>query len=132
MIRKLAAGVLSGAAEGLHVASKIAGTAAQMLKPPPPRPERGRPGVGSPGVSELVERGRVTQPPTDPRPVAVAHERRPATHVEELAERNASVVVAAIGDLSTDELRRLYEYESAHRKRKTVLEAIERQSAPVS
>jgi outer membrane biosynthesis protein TonB len=52
------------------------------------------------------------------------------SHVAELADRNVAGVMREIPDLSTEELGQLFEYESAHRKRKTVLQAIERAAAP--
>lgn len=52
------------------------------------------------------------------------------SHIAELADRNVASVVREIQDLSTEELGQLFEYESAHRKRKTVLQAIERATAP--
>jgi hypothetical protein len=68
-------------------------------------------------------------PPTDASIIddqARTHE----SHIAELADRNASEVVRGIQDLSTEELGQLFDYESAHRKRKTVLQAIERAAAP--
>jgi len=56
--------------------------------------------------------------------------RRPESHVAEIAERPVATVVREIATLSTDELEALFEYESTHRKRKTVLQAIERATAP--
>jgi hypothetical protein len=52
------------------------------------------------------------------------------SHIAELADQNVSAVVRGIQDLSTEELGQLFDYESAHRKRKTVLQAIERAAAP--
>jgi len=54
------------------------------------------------------------------------------SHIAELAGRSVASVVREIQDLSTEELGQLFEYESAHRKRKTVLQAIERATAPDS
>jgi len=87
----------------------------------------------SPGV--IV--GDVT-PESDPEPPPAADRdedddapaRRPETHIAEIAERPVATVVREIADLSTDELEALFEYESTHRKRKTVLQAIERANAP--
>ncbi len=44
--------------------------------------------------------------------------------------QSASAVVAAVDDLSTDELRLLVEYETTHRNRRTVLQAVERVLTP--
>jgi hypothetical protein len=52
------------------------------------------------------------------------------SHIAELADQNVSAVVRGIQDLSTEELGQLFDYESAHRKRRTVLQAIERAAAP--
>lgn len=61
----------------------------------------------------------------------VVHQRTSESHVAELAERGANALVPLIRDqLSTDELESLYEHESLHRKRKTVLKAIEEALRP--
>jgi hypothetical protein len=52
------------------------------------------------------------------------------SHIAEIADHNVATVVREIQDLSTEELGQLFEYESAHRKRKTVLQAIERAASP--
>jgi hypothetical protein len=49
---------------------------------------------------------------------------RARERVGQLAEANAKEVIASLESLSVDELRALYEHESCHKKRKTVLEAI--------
>lgn len=90
------------------------------------RARRGGGGPG-PGVSRV---GAVRQPPTEPVPEVPDHARTSETHTEELAARPANEVIAAIPGLSTDELGRLYEHELATKRRKTVLEAIERSAAP--
>jgi outer membrane biosynthesis protein TonB len=61
-----------------------------------------------------------------------AHPRSPEDHIAELAARPAPQVIAAINDLSTDDLRLLTEHESANKRRKTVLAAIERATRPDS
>lgn len=85
--------------------------------------ERGA-GRGVPGP------GAVRQPPTEPVPDVPAHTRTHETLAGELAARTASEVIAAIPRLSTGELASLYEHELATKRRKTVLEAIERSAAP--
>ncbi len=47
-----------------------------------------------------------------------------------LASKPAGEVVRAVRGMSTDELEALLDYETSHRKRKTVLGAIERELAP--
>jgi hypothetical protein len=59
-----------------------------------------------------------------------AHVREPESHAAELADNPADEVVRAVADLSTDELEQLYDHESTHKNRKTVLKAIERALAP--
>ncbi|HWH31654.1 MAG TPA: hypothetical protein VNU01_03180, partial [Egibacteraceae bacterium] len=75
--------------------------------------------------------GEVLQAPTEPVPLVDTHARTFETHAEELADKPAADVIRAARDLSTDELRALYEYEQGHKKRKTVLQEIEAQLAPV-
>jgi hypothetical protein len=58
------------------------------------------------------------------------HARRAESHAAALADRPATDVVEAIKTLSTDELRELYDYESARKKRKSVLGGIERALRP--
>lgn len=86
-----------------------------------------RPAAGPPGVDP--DAGAGTPPPTIAAPAGPAHEQAPATHLEELAAGTADEVAARIPRLSTDELRALYEHESANRNRKTVLDAVERAAA---
>lgn len=104
-----------------------------------PRPARGDEGPGPvrlaearlhPPAEEEMQAGAVLQPPTEPVPEVETHARTHETHLEELTDLNASELVRRIRDLSTDELRRLWEHESANKKRKTVLQAIEAQAAP--
>ncbi|MBW3601475.1 MAG: hypothetical protein KY434_02105 [Actinobacteria bacterium] len=58
--------------------------------------------------------------PAEPVPEAMTRE-----EIAALAERNAPDVIAAVPDLSTQELRLLLEHEAANKNRKTVLEAVE-------
>lgn len=58
--------------------------------------------------------------PAEPVPEAITRE-----EIAALAERNAPDVIAAVPDLSTQELRLLLEHEAANKNRKTVLEAVE-------
>lgn len=91
-------------------------------------PEAGPRGEGDdrPRPADLA----VTEPPTEPVPEAPMHVRSHETHAEELAAGTAAEVIAAIPRLSTDELGRLYEQELGTKRRKTVLEAIERAVDP--
>ena len=68
----------------------------------------------------------------DPTPLLdeTPHVRTSASHIEDLAAKPVSQVVAAVSDLSTDELRLLTEHELAHKNRRTVLTAIEKALAP--
>jgi hypothetical protein len=74
----------------------------------------------------------VSPPPTEPVPNGPSHVRTAETHAEELARKPASEVIEAIAGLSTDELGRLYEHEAGHKKRKTVLKAIEQALTPAN
>lgn len=157
LVRKTAAGALSAAAKAMAVTSKVTERAAGLVRPPRPGParedggrrraeedrtsrragERGKPrrpralpSPDEPAQLQPAERGAVSAPPTETVPDVPAHARSPETHTEDIASRPASEVVSAVGDLSTDELRRLYEHETATKKRKTVLAAIERALAP--
>jgi hypothetical protein len=137
--------VLAGTAWVLSTAARTLGTAAQAIRPEPSGGEAddwgtdgwtsaepagdGQPGGVAEEIREVYEaRGRVVEPAAvpvpDPEPAAV-----PETHVAELAGRPAAEVVRAIENLSTDELRRLLEHESAHKRRKSVLAAIEKAGA---
>lgn len=68
------------------------------------------------------------------RPQAAAPAPAPADSVRldlaALAARTAPEVIAALGSLGTLELADLYDYESKHRRRRAVLDAIEAATAP--
>jgi hypothetical protein len=74
----------------------------------------------------------VSPPPTEPVPDGPSHVRTAETHAGELAGKPASEVIEAVAGLSTDELGRLYEHEAGHKKRKTVLKAIEKALTPAN
>lgn len=140
--RSATAGMLSGLAKVMAVGSQLTEKAADRLRRPDDEPEPGpatsKPttaddvleDVGEARETEAAQRAVVTEPPTVPSLEGPSHVRTHETHVEELAARSAADVVAAIPELSTDELGRLYEHESANKKRKTVLQAIERAADP--
>ncbi|HVM00644.1 MAG TPA: hypothetical protein VM324_15245 [Egibacteraceae bacterium] len=140
LLRKAAAGVLSLTSRAMAAGSRLADQVATGLRDERrPSSERSTPTatarevleeVGQAPVTEAVERSRVSSPPSEPVPEGPSHLRAPETHTEALASRSAADVLAAIPDLSTDELGRLYEYEAANKKRKTVLAAIERAVDP--
>jgi hypothetical protein len=146
---------LSISAKGLSAASTLLDLAAQTLRPPasthdsafdepdtaPARPPTrlgtrpSSPPLGTEAVidelaDDVPERGRVVEPPPTPLLDERPHVRTSESHIEDLAAKPANQVVAAVRDLSTDELRLLTEYELAHRNRKTVMSAIERALAP--
>jgi hypothetical protein len=86
-----------------------------------------------PAASEPAPDTLSPEQPLAPEPPP-AIERRPvmrpdASRVEELAERPAAHIIDQIDDLSTEELRLLLEHEQEHKRRKTVLRAIERAGA---
>ena len=77
--------------------------------------------------ADRAAQAKPVAPDTEPdAPVSV---RTSSSHVEALAKRPASEVVEAVRELSTDELRMLLEHEQAHRRRKTVIAAIESAAA---
>lgn len=144
--RTAAAGALGLASKGMELgafatrmlARKLAADGGRRPAPPSGR-ARGDEGPGplrvaearlSPPEPERREAGRVSAPPSDPVPLVDQHVRTYETHVEELAARSAGDVINEVTKLSTDELRALWEHESANKKRKTVLQAIEAQLVP--
>ncbi|HVM13746.1 MAG TPA: hypothetical protein VM287_05380, partial [Egibacteraceae bacterium] len=134
LVRKTAAGALSAAATAMKLGARISGQVAEMLRTPegqrtgatPEKTDEVLEIVGQDRQTDAAARATVTEPPTEPSPAGPSHVRTSETHVEELASGTASEVIAAIPDLSTEELGRLHEHESANKNRKTVLAAIER------
>jgi hypothetical protein len=81
--------------------------------------------------AEIAERrGRIVEPPATPLLDETPHVRTSESHISELAAKSAGDVINAVDRLSTDELRLLIEHETAHRNRRTVLQAIEKALAP--
>jgi hypothetical protein len=115
--RKAAALALGVASKGMELGAFAAKLAAQRLGQPQTGPDGGRP--------------RGDEAPADPVPMVDPHARTYETHAAELADKPAAQLIRAIRDLSTDELRSLYEHEQANKKRKSVLREIENQLAPV-
>lgn len=153
-VRNTAAGALGLASRGMELgafatrllARRLSGDGAQPRPAPAPAPEARRDDEG-PGPlrvaearlappdrrrSRRTEVGAVQAPPTEPVPLVDPHARTFETHTAELAARSAGDVIDAVARLSTDELRALYEYESANKKRKTVLREIESQLTPIA
>lgn len=64
-------------------------------------------------------------PVTAPPPAEPVTEAMTEEEIAALAERNAADVISAVPALSTQELRLLLEHETAHKNRKTVLQAVE-------
>lgn len=143
IVRKAAAGALSVVASGMSLGSKVTGRIAEMVREGPGA-QRSSAGsapaktdevlevVGQDRQTDAARRARVSDPPTEPVADSPGHVRTYETHVEELADKPAAEVIAAVPGLSTDELGRLYEHETAHKKRKTVLAAVERAADPHS
>lgn len=144
LVRRLAHRTLGTIALVMGGGSKLAESTARRFAPslgtdhgsrvPPPTftPQPANPGEVSP---ESV--GAVTTSPEATNVVDLTIEeegraRTPESHIAELANRPAQTVVKAVANLSTEELGELFEYESTHRKRATVLSAIERAAAPDS
>lgn len=87
----------------------------------------------APGEREVVSGQDIAAAeaaPTVPAPEGPTHQRTYESHVEAVADGTAAEVTAQVPSLSTEELGRLYEHEQAHKKRKTVLTAIEAALAP--
>jgi hypothetical protein len=119
--RRIASGALSAGAVVLRGAARVTRLAADVVRP-------GH--VAADDVADLYElRGRPAPPPQEPvapAPEPVTHARTSPSHIAALAERPVSEVIAELDNLSTDELRLLLEHEEAHKRRKTLIEAIER------
>lgn len=150
-VRSALGGALSAASRALATASRLSGQLASLTRPPgdthdhvtapgpvgpvdvddvfepPDSPPDER--QGSPQRGTDVE-ARVEPPPTVPAPEGPDRVRSPETHIAELAEGSADEVVRALPGLSTDELRLLYEHESAHQSRPSVLDAVEQALSP--
>ena len=137
LLRNTIGTALSGTAKVLGVGSKLLHTTAKSLRPDstPATPARQQdtPRVDDSTVIRLDDdrRGRVVEPDPTPLLDETPHVRTSESHIAELASKSAGEVIAAVGDLSTDELRLLTEYEQSHRNRRTVMAAIEKAVAPV-
>ena len=137
LLRNTIGTALAGTAKMLGVGSKLLETTAKSLRPgtAPDTPARQQdtPAVADPMVIRLDDdrRGRVVKPDPTPLLDEQPHLRTSESHISELASKSAGEVIAAVGGLSTDELRLLTEYEQSHRNRRTVMAAIEKAVAPV-
>jgi hypothetical protein len=153
-LRAIPAGILAGASAVLAGAAKFAEIGARRLAPPsdrgmphseerPAAPDDARPETDAATTDIDTDAGTATAPVTtsvepgpetpEARAADIADDGEARTyesHIAELAEQNVAAVVRGIQDLSTEELGELFDYESAHRKRRTVLQAIERAAAP--
>jgi hypothetical protein len=140
IIRSTVSGALSVSAKALSVAARITSEVAKRARPgrgrgseQPSRPAttEQRPSTPAEVTPEQLAKplpetdATVSPPPTEPVPDAPSHVRTAETHAAELAAKGAAEVIEAVAELSTDELRQLFEHESTHKKRKTVLKAIE-------
>lgn len=145
LLRTALGTAVGGTAQALSLASKVLEVTARTLRPdspetdpflaPVPSTPSSQPRTGTAGViadvaEDVDERGRIVEPPATPLLDETPHVRTSETHIEELAAKPAAQVVAAVADLSTDELRLLTEYELAHKKRRTVMAAIEKAATP--
>lgn len=93
--------------------------------------------AGSTDPADLVVPAEVTSPTAEPAPGPADLDPVPGgvgrtfeSQTAALAAKPAGEVVRAVRGMSTDELEALLDYEMSHRKRKTVLGAIERELAP--
>jgi len=87
--------------------------------------------------SDLIVPADVATPGVEPPPTAEADvsagggsSRTFESQTAALAAKPAGEIVRAVREMSTDELEALLDYEMSHRKRKTVLGAIERELTP--
>jgi hypothetical protein len=141
IIRSSVSSAMSVTARVLSVAAEVTTAVARRARPGR-RPQGRSTGVEQqPATPEAVSPEQlskalpetdatVSPPPTEPVPDGPSRVRTAETHTEELAMRPASEVIEAVAGLSTDELGRLYEHEAGHKKRKTVLKAIEKALTP--
>lgn len=148
VLRSAAGATLATSARILSFGAKALSTAARMLSERDEQPSQGRPPTavaedlsaettGAEAVPRAQRtpaaerRSRVQQPAPPPTTVGERpFERRSESYIAELAAKPVGEVVSAIQDLSTDELRSLTEYETSHRNRKGVLQAIEAALTP--
>lgn len=121
---------LQVAAKGLRVLADvnqhIAGVLAGGSAAAPPAPHAARPEP----ASQTPARPPAASGPDDatgPTPAATADA---AADVPSLAAQTAPRVIAALDGLSAEALAELHDYESRHRRRTTVLSAIEAAAAP--
>lgn len=135
---------LTGLSALLSAGATLTDLAARALRPTPeagPEPEPEAEPEAEAGPEAEPEAEAEAGPPEPPLsvldvdvpetgPGEESHRRTSESHTEELAQRPAAQVIRAIRDLSTDELEALYDYETSHRNRKSVLAAIERALAP--
>ncbi len=80
-------------------------------------------------VETFQQRGRVSEPPQVAVP-DVTHVAVAPTHIAEVAGGTIAEVTQAIEQLSTDELRQLLEHETANKRRRRVLDAVETALTP--
>lgn len=133
LLRNTTGTVLSGTAQALSVTSKLLEATARALRPEGRRadqaPEEAPARAATPG---RVRPGPSDEPAQTPVLDETPHVRTSESHIEELAAKPASQVIAAVSGMSTDELSWLTEYEMQHRNRRTVLAAIERALTPAN
>jgi hypothetical protein len=138
-VTSLAAVALSGTAQALSTVAKVAGAAASTLRPDgqtgrtdradgaPPRPRHSD--TGARVAETFLQRGTVKER-TQVAVGEVDHVAAAPSHIAEVADGTVADVVAAIPDLSTDELRLLIQHETSHKNRKGVLDAVEEALTP--
>jgi hypothetical protein len=130
LARHAASTALNGAALVLAGTAKVVEVAAHQVRPrpgAPTAPARTTAGEAPPRFEPTVVGPAPSEPPPAPERSPVM--RPDASRVEELAERPAAQIIDQIDDLSTEELRLLLDHEQAHKRRKTVLRAIESAAA---
>jgi hypothetical protein len=108
----LPAAALRTTAAALRVLASTGQRLADLLSPGTPAPQ--------PTAQPNAVRAPVSPPPADPARLDLAG----------LAARPAPQVIAVLETLGTAELADLYEHESKHRRRRTVLDAITAATAP--
>jgi hypothetical protein len=135
LTKSAAAAGLTGVAKVLRTGADAVGGMAALIKPgkdarrtPDERPGRAAGTVTADDIA-AADPGRVKEASRVDVPGITRVSAAP-THTAEMAEGTVAEVVKAIDGLSTDELRLLLEHESATKKRKGVLDAIEQALAP--
>lgn len=129
-LRSLPVLALTTAAKTLRLLATINETIAQRLDTPSPAPpsqtQARTPHAGPARAAPVAAPAAADIPGTAAAETAA----KAAADIPALAARTVPEVLAGLDALSTTELGELYSYESSHRRRRSVLRAVEAASAP--